>query len=206
MITLISSLALFLFGILSFENHWNMRELMMASQEKVFLFNEWPRLWTTLFVHGDFKHLLSNSFLFFILGYFLTGYFGVYVFPLGALFFGGVINWLVLQTMPSTVSLIGMSGVVFWMGGAWLTLYLVLDRSKSLFQRSLRALGVGLVLFFPAEAFDPQVSYRSHLIGFILGIVWALGYFAINHRRFRKSEVREMVYEESESETRPVIL
>jgi len=200
LITLLATFFVVLLSAVSFENLWGLRDLMTASQEKTFELKQWGRLWTTLFVHADAKHLLSNSFLFFILGYFLSGYFGFFVFPAVALLFGGLTNWIVLSGMPSTVSLVGISGVVFWMGGAWLTLYLLLDRQRKLYQRVLRAMGVGLVLFFPAEAFDPQISYKSHWVGFLLGILWGLVYFFWNRRKFRQSEVAETVFEDFESQ------
>ena len=169
---------------------------MSASGSSVFAKGEIWRLWTTLFAHGDEKHLLSNSFLFFILGSFMAGYFGLKNFPLIALLFGGLINFLVLRHMPPEVNLIGMSGVVFWLGGAWLVLYFLIDRRKSLYQRTVRAIGVGLVLFFPAEAFDPSVSYSSHLIGFALGALWAVFYFLWNRRRFRSAETYRLIMDE----------
>lgn len=198
LIVLSSTLVLVLCGLLGFENAWGLRDLWTASPEQVFNLRQWSRLWTTLFIHADMKHLLSNSFLFIILGYFLSGYFGFLVFPLLAVFFGGVTNGIVLAGMPATTSLVGISGVVFWMGGAWLTLYLCLDRRLALGPRILRSVGVGLALFFPAQAFDPQISYRAHLYGFLLGILWGAIYFFWNRRKFRQFEVTEIVQEEAE--------
>ncbi|MBV2168806.1 MAG: rhomboid family intramembrane serine protease, partial [Bdellovibrio sp.] len=103
---------------------------MPASRQTVFSHYEFWRLWTTLFAHADLGHLTSNSFLFFIFGYFLSGYFGVVVFPLSALIFGGFTNAIVLLTYDPTVHLIGVSGVVYWMGGVWLVLYLLLDQQR----------------------------------------------------------------------------
>src|SRR5690606_26204612 len=107
---------------------------------------EYWKLWTTLFVHADIGHALSNAFLFFILGFFLYGYYGIRVFPLAALFWGGITNLFVLLQYESDIHLIGASGVVYWMGGFWLTLYFLLNRKLSLFPRALRTIGVGLIL------------------------------------------------------------
>lgn len=114
---------------------------MPASPEKVFNDGEIWRAWTTVFAHADLEHLLSNVFLFFILGIFLTSYFGKALIPITAFLFGGITNLIVLKTMPLQNTLIGASGVVFWMGGAWLTLFFLIDRRRSLIQRALRALG-----------------------------------------------------------------
>lgn len=164
---------------------------MRASRETVFGGHQYWKAWTTLFVHGDGKHLLSNSFLFFVLGTFLVGYFGIVRVLLSALFFGGLTNLIVLQAMPAQTFLIGLSGVVFWMGGAWLILYFLIDRKRTLMHRFLRAMGVGLVLFMPAEAFDPSISYKSHFVGFVLGIIAGLLYFWMNKRALREAEIYE---------------
>jgi rhomboid protease GluP len=184
------------FSLVYLRDLFHIGSLMPASRELVFGQHETWRLWSTLFAHADEKHLLSNSFLFFILGSFMTGYFGFWNFPLMAIFFGGLGNWYVLQSMPMETKLIGMSGVVFWLGGAWLMLYFLIERRKSLYQRAIRALGVGLLLFFPAEAFDPSISYQSHLVGFSLGVFWGIFYFALNRKRFRSFETYRIVLDE----------
>lgn len=171
---------------------------MTASHAQVISNHEWWRAWTTLFVHENLRHLLSNAFLFFIVGTFLAGYFGVFVFPVAAFLTGGVTNWLVLRGMPDEVRLIGASGIVFWMGGCWLTLYFFLDRRKTLGQRALRAFGVALGLFMPAEAFDPSISYETHLVGFVGGVAFALIFYVLQRGKFRAAEVVEVELESEE--------
>ena len=168
-------------------------DLMAATRDAVFGRGEIWRLWTTLFAHADLGHLLSNSFMFFILGYALVAYFGAQVFPFTALFFGGVTNAFSLLTYPGHVNLIGASGVVSWMGGAWLALYFLLNTRVSRSGRTLRSIGVALMLFAPAEAFDPKISYRTHLIGFTLGVAWAFWYYWWRRQEFRAAEIRETI-------------
>jgi rhomboid protease GluP len=62
----------------------------------------------------------------------------------------------------------------------------------------VRAGGVALGLFMPAEAFDPSISYASHLTGFSLGLVCALIYFLFNRDKIQRAEIRETVVEEHE--------
>ena len=174
------------------QDFFHAAETMAATKTQVFARHEYWRAWTTLFVHADGRHLISNSFLFFILGSLLAAYFGVFLVPFMALLFGGLTNLYVLSGMPGEVLLIGASGMVFWMGGAWLTLYLLLERRRSLLQRFLRAFGVGLVLFMPAEAFDPTISYSSHGVGFISGVGWGLVYFLVKRKPLRQAEVFEI--------------
>lgn len=195
----VSTLAVVGLSILAWQNWGGAEDLMSASREAVYQKHEYWRAWTTLFVHGDAKHLLSNIFLFFILGTFLTGYFGISLVLTSAFFMGGLTNLLVLATMPLQTQLIGLSGVVFWMGGAWLILYFLIDRKRSLLQRFLRAMGVALVIFMPAETFDPSVSYKSHFVGFFLGIIAGLLYFSVEKKALRNAEVKEAVLPEEES-------
>lgn len=171
---------------------------MPASFDLVFHQHQTWRLWTTLFAHGDLGHLLANSFLFMGLGYFLTGYFSWHLFPVLALVTGGLTNALVLWTYPEQTLLIGASGVVSWMGGAWLMLYFLIARHKSWGQRAIRACGVAVLLFMPMEAFDPQISYRTHVVGFCLGVLCGGIYFLGRRVEFQKAEVVEVEVEEAE--------
>ena len=172
------------------------RDVMAASPALVFNQHQYYRLWTTLFAHADIGHLLANSLLFVTLGFFLNGYFGWKVFPVAALLFGGITNFLALLTYAPDTTLIGASGMVSWMGGAWLILYFAINRQKSMGQRAMRSAGVALLLFAPSETFDPHISYRTHLIGFVLGLVSGYLYFERHKTRLRSAEVVEVVREE----------
>lgn len=169
---------------------------MSASYNTVFTQGEYWRLWTTLFAHADMGHLLSNSLLLFVMGYFLSGYYGVLVFPVAAIFCGGITNAIVLQSYHPDVNLIGVSGVVYWMGATWLLLYLFVDKQRSYTQRTLRAIGVALGVFMPSTAFDPQVSYRAHLVGFVVGLFFAAIYYRLKRDQFTAAIVTEIVPEE----------
>lgn len=175
---------------------------MPASQNVVWVQHQVWRAWTALLAHADVKHLLSNLFLFFIFGACLNGYFGLVMFPVMAFVFGGLTNLLVLRGMPPEVHLLGASGIVFWMGGAWLALYFLLDEKRSHYQRTLRSLGVALLLFFPAEAFDPQVSYRSHLYGFLFGLLFGIAFYLLHRKKFEDHLEIETVIEPSDDEVK----
>lgn len=174
----------------------NAKSWMTAIPQNVFQLHEYWRPWTALFAHSDPVHLLSNSLLFFAFAYLLYGHFGSRVFPLAALFFGGITNIIVLTTLPSDANLLGASGVVYWMGAAWLTLYLFLESRDKISRRALKALGVGVMLFVP-ETFHANISYLSHVVGFLLGVLWAMRYYYANKEKFLHAEVIEYVIEES---------
>lgn len=176
------------------------KDLFSASGESVFGRHEYWRLWTTIFAHADLGHLLSNTYLFFILGFFLYGYFGWTVFPAAALLGGAVANWLVIPTYDPKITLIGASGVVYWMGGAWLTLYYLLSRQKNWMHRLVRTLGVAILLFMPAESFEPSISYRTHLAGFAVGTVSGLLQYATHYRTYRAAERYETIVDHIEAD------
>ncbi|WP_413612639.1 rhomboid family intramembrane serine protease [Bdellovibrio sp. HCB-110] len=196
-----SVLALIAGSVLYWQDVAKASQWMPASRDFVFSQGEYWRLWTTLFAHADLGHLISNSLLFFIFGYFLAGYFGLVVFPITAFVLGGLTNAFVLLSYNPQVNLIGVSGVVYWMGGMWLVLYLLLDQQRTVLQRSLRSVGVALAVFMPSTAFDPQVSYRAHLIGFFIGVVSAVIYYWIKRPVFKAAIVSEVIVEE---ETPPI--
>lgn len=154
----------------------------------------------SLFIHGDAKHLFSNSFLFFILAGFVQSYFGWFAFPFLAMLSGVVINFIVVFSMPPETRILGVSGVVFWLGGFWLTMYLLIDIKRNWTQRILRTFGVGLMLFFPAQAFDPSTSYLSHMYGFVLGVFLALIFYFIQRKKFQKAIRYKIIPEELDPE------
>lgn len=199
-IAVLSTLVLMLVSSLIWSLPGAWEDLTVASREAVYGRHEYWRLWTATLTHADFKHLLSNALLFFVLGYFLTAYFGLVMFPILAFVLGGVINAVAVASYRPEVQLLGASGVVYWMGGAWLVLYLLIDRRRSWKSRWLRVFGVSILLFVPSEAFDPSISYRTHFIGFVIGLLTGLLYYAANFTRLRAAEVVEWNPVEPEAE------
>lgn len=153
------------------------------------------RLLTALFAHGDLGHLVANSLLMILLGSFFFAFFGQWRAFLASLFFGALTNLVTLVNMKPGVQLLGASGVVFWIGAAWLTLYLLIDTKRTRRQRFLRSTGVALLLFMPTQAFDPSISYTAHGVGFLLGLCWGLIYYFLHRREILHAEVRELVVE-----------
>ncbi len=192
-VTLGSLFVIILATVAQWNNFFGLAELWPATKSQVYAQGEYWRLWTTLLTHADVGHLLANSLLFYILGYFLYGYFGGALFPVWAWIMGGVTNAISIYSYPPEVRLIGASGVVSWMGGAWLVLYFLLNTQISRTQRALRSFGVALMLFAPSEAFDPKISYRTHLIGFALGLLCGGVYYLWRKKEFDRAEWRETV-------------
>ncbi len=185
--TLVFSIGLLLLSWMYFSNFLQAQYWMIASGQKVFIDGQWWRAWTTLFAHADVAHILSNALLFVPLVYLLTAYFDLLLFPWLGLFWGGITNLIVLKSMPLSGSLVGISGVVYWMGAVWLTLFFLIDRRKNAKARFANILFLGLMIFMP-ETYQPQVSYLCHLIGFVIGIVSALLYYWWNKKRILAAE------------------
>lgn len=171
---------------------------LIASPQLVFEKHNYWRAWTTLLAHADVEHLISNAFLFIPLTFLLYGYYGSLLFPVAGLVIGGLVNLIVLKNMPEATSLLGISGVVYWMGAVWLTLYLLIDRRKKLRYRFAIALFLCLTLFIP-DKYQPQISYLSHLLGFIAGILTAFIYYGLNYKQIHAAEKIEYIYEQVEA-------
>ena len=188
--------SILLLGTIIYLNNYLTADMWMpASYSTVFIKGQFYRLWTTLLAHAGAYHVLSNLILFLPFAYFLTSYFGFLFFPLGGFLVGGLINLVVLKTMPANVDLIGVSGVVYWMGAAWITLSFLIDKREKIPRRLLRVIGVSLVLFVP-DTFEPNVSYLCHLTGYIFGVLSALIYYSIFSRKFDAAEVLEIEYDD----------
>ena len=203
-VAVVATLALAL-GSLSAWTWTSVSDWARASAHSVFTSHQYWRLWTTIFVHSDLNHLLSNSFLFFILAFFLFGHFGSLVFPVAALFLGGIANAFSLMTYKPEIELVGASGVVYWMGGAWLVLYFFLSRQKNTFHRAMRTFGVALLLFAPADTFQPNVSHRTHLSGFLIGVLFGVLYYWFNRHLFKSAEVVETIIDDDPEDELPPI-
>lgn len=161
-----------------------------ATPFQVFTEHQYWRAWTALFAHSDLGHLISNSMILLPLCHLLTGYYGFLFFPLVGILAGGVVNLLVLLTMRDHVTLLGISGVVNWMGAAWLTLYVIIDRRESLRRRLGVSLALTMMLFVP-DTFRPEVSYLSHLLGFLLGILSAAVYYLVRRDAIESAVIFE---------------
>lgn len=194
-ITLFSAFTLFFLALYYLKNTFGLQEWMPASYSLVFNEHQYWRLWSTLFAHADIGHLMNNALLYIPLTYILCAYFPFWFFPLLGLVQGGLINYIVLQNMPPDSYLIGISGVVYWMGGAWLTLFVLIDKRKNIRYRLANVIFLLLMLFVP-ETYSPHISYLSHFIGFLLGSISAITLYIINRRQFIAAEVYEYVFDD----------
>jgi rhomboid protease GluP len=161
--------------------------LLPASRESVFARSEYWRLLISLFTHADVEHLLSNGIVFGLLAFLLFGYYGPVVYPGLALALSALATGVSLLTYPPSTILVGASGAVYLMTAFWLVLYLLIERGTGLGKRLVRAVGFALIALLPAS-YEATVSYRTHAIGFGVGLVTGLIYFWMRRDALRKAE------------------
>jgi rhomboid protease GluP len=137
----------------------------------------------------------GNLFLFIPFFYYLIGHFNLYLFPLAGFLIGGLTNFFVLKTMAPEITLVGLSGDLYWMGATYITLSFFIDRRENLHKRFIKSSGVMLILFFPT-VITPEVSYLSHAIGFLLGVISASLYYLINNQIILNVEIYDYSLEE----------
>ncbi|MAV89822.1 MAG: hypothetical protein CL676_00260 [Bdellovibrionaceae bacterium] len=172
----------------------------MSSRDLVFQQGQYYRLITAIFLHGDLGHLLSNSYMLLVLSIFVFGTLGIsnrgsFVLLLYSFLGAVAVQAMTLMSYPAQVGLLGASGWVYLLAGFWFFNYLWIDRRRKFFNRWIRVIGVSLVILFPTT-FEENVSYLAHLYGFIVGALFALGYFITMRSRVRQFEEVQILNEE----------
>ena len=162
--------------------------MMPAVNRQIFANAQWWRVYTAIFIHADSAHFLSNMYMLWIFSFFVFGYFGSKIYPLITFFSAGIVNALAVSTYSLDIELLGASGLVYLLGGFWLSLYFFIQRQHKWPNRLLRVTGIGIMIFLPST-FVPTTSYRSHAIGFAIGILIGTLYFFNNRKKIRSYEV-----------------
>lgn len=172
---------------------WGWSEFMPAVKRKIFEGGEWWRIFSSVLIHADFGHLLSNLYMLGILSYFVYGYFGFKSYPIYTFLGAALVNLISIQSYPVDTRLLGASGLVYLLGGFWLSLYLMIQRQYSITKRLVRVFGMALMVFFPTT-FEPTTSYRTHFIGIVVGAVMGFVYFGIYKKEIRSHEYFKWLY------------
>ena len=164
------------------------QQYFYGMSHEVFGNREYWRLFTATLIHKDLGHYASNAMAILALGYLLFGWFSWRVYPLYCFLLSGLVNLFALKTYEPEVRLLGASGMVYLMAGFWLMSYIFIQRSKTVGRRLIRAVGVTLGTLFPTT-FEPEVSYRTHAIGFVVGMIFGCIWFYFNRERVRGFEI-----------------
>lgn len=138
---------------------------------------EYWRLFTALFLHGGFTHLLFNVFALYVLGPPLERSIGTIRFAVCYLISGiassaGVVG-LTLVGLVQASELVGASGCIMGIVGAWAGFLLRHRHAPQAKQR----LGNIVLIIVIQVAFDlstPQVSMAAHLCGLVAGFFLGL--------------------------------
>lgn len=160
----------------------------------------WQRLFTAMFLHADWAHLLGNLVFLLIFGLSAERAMGPWRF-LALFLFGGTLANLAAVFMIGTPErlVIGASGAVSAVIGAYLALF---PRAKlgvvvplGLFLEFIRApasllIGVWAILQVVFAYIGPAfgtVAWSAHIAGFLFGVAFALSARAGIARRLRQS-------------------
>jgi membrane associated rhomboid family serine protease len=133
------------------------------------------RLVTSLFVHSGPSHALWNGLSMMVFAVPLIGTVG-YARTGGVYLAAGIVGGIAASSMaPQGVVIVGSSGAVAGLFGAWLALNLVRSRRHAPTRRALvRVIGVGLLVLpsfiSPTTSTGGSVSLESHLGGLIFGL------------------------------------
>lgn len=186
-----------LMSLWSWENSSLFQDLV-ASRESVFQNKELYRLISSLFLHGDLGHLLSNSYMLFVLSWLIFGTLtwtasGTILLLFLFVFSGAGVSGLTLLSYSPQVRLLGISGLVYFMAGFWFINYMMIDRRRSFSSRLVRTVGVCLVILFPST-FEEEVSYGAHFHGFWVGLMVGFAFFTVLKKKIRSFEEFSTAY------------
>jgi len=128
---------------------------------------------TSPFLHGDFDHLLSNSFPIFLFGTLIFYFFRDTAFRVSVLIWLGTGLWVWLAARPSFH--IGASGIVYGLAG-FLVFSGILTKNRTLASISLIIIFLYGGMIWGVFPGDRGVSWESHLLGAFTGFLLAVWY------------------------------
>lgn len=132
---------------------------------------EWWRLFTPIFVHGDFYHLFYNALIFIFAGYQLEQMVKKSSFLL-IYFSSGIFANIVTYILEPPIYIhVGASGAIFGMLGTFATLMYL----KKLTRYQSQVISIILVFSVIFTFFTPNVNIFAHLGGLAWGLL--CGYF-----------------------------
>ena len=131
---------------------------------------------TTIFVHGDFEHLISNTLPLFLLGSALFLYYRE--FALKLLFYLTIITGVYVWIIARDSWHIGASGLVYALASFHL-MSAILRKNMRLIAFSMLVIFLygGMIWgFFPELFPEKNISFESHIMGSITGFLLAYKY------------------------------
>jgi membrane associated rhomboid family serine protease len=151
----------------------------LGLQPSTWMERPWTLL-TNLFIHGGLWHLAANMITLFFFGRYLSMMVGEAKFLI-VYFLGGIIgNFFFILLGPSNTLVIGASGAVFAVGGA----FTLLAPKMKVFVFPIPVplpLWVAVIGGFIILSFLPFVAWEAHLGGLLVGL--AAGFFFKKRQR-----------------------
>jgi len=159
------------------KNPFTLHRLGQLETSMFFVRHEYWRLFTALFLHYGYLHLLFNIYALFVLGPALEKSIGALRFLTCYLLSGIASGFGVVALhaigLTSAEEVVGASGSIMGVVGAWAGL-LVKNRHAPLAGRRLQSI---LIIIAIQTAFDlstPQISMAAHMCGLISGVILGL--------------------------------
>ncbi|QWU43266.1 MULTISPECIES: rhomboid family intramembrane serine protease [Bacillus] len=139
----------------------------MAAYNEYIAKGEWWRVITSLLVHVDLHHFLSNSICLLVLGSSIEKQLGHFSFII-IFFLSGILgNISSYIIMPLEYVHAGASGGIFGLLGA--QLFLLYSRHRSSKPRDIAIFSVMILILLLFTFFNPSANPISHLTGLIIG-------------------------------------
>jgi rhomboid protease GluP len=137
----------------------------------IFLYDEWWRLLSAMFLHGGMTHFLMNMFSLYIVGRPAEIYFEKRAF-LAIYFFSGLIGAVASLAMhPQSVG-IGASGAIFGLFGALAGFFLVhRERIGAQSRAFMKNFGVIIALNVFLGLSIPSIDMSAHIGGLLVGTI-----------------------------------
>ncbi|MHA1235192.1 MAG: rhomboid family intramembrane serine protease [Promethearchaeota archaeon] len=149
--------------------------LFVQINSKVVYDLELWRLITSMFLHRDFLHLVSNMFFLLIFGSYIEFSFSKVEFVLIYFISGFLGSLFSVFFLPLNAISLGASGAIFGLLGAVLSMF-IFDRNNPLI-----ILGLIYAFYFVITSFRPGVNYFAHIFGLSGGFV--IGYLLKRNKR-----------------------
>lgn len=178
----------FIMSLFYWDKSYPISSFLSASRDTIFVNGEYWRLFTTSFIHGDLQHLLANSLMLYILTYFVTSFYGGLQSLIVSSIMGVAINLFVLYQYQTNTTLVGASGIVYYLWGFWLTLYFFIQTHQTVLGRILRIGAVFFILLIPTQ-YSPSTSYLAHYFGFLIGLGVGCLYYLLKRKKLHSFEI-----------------
>jgi membrane associated rhomboid family serine protease len=138
--------------------------------------HDYWRLFSVMFLHESFFHILFNMVALWFLGEYTEAVLGHFKFLVLYLVTGFAGSVLILLLSPAFAVTVGASGAIFGIFGA-LIAYAFIYRKRDYVARAIFGqLVFWLVLNVVFMLYEPAVSWQGHLGGFVTGIVLMAAY------------------------------